>query len=433
MASVIQNNFRVRKSFAKLPKVIEIPNLIDIQKRSYDKFLQADVPPSKREDVGLQGVFKSVFPIKDFNETSSLEFVSLQPREAEVRRRRVPPARHDLRRADQGRRSAWWSGTSTRRPGSQSIRDVKEQEVYFGEIPLMTDNGTFIINGTERVVVRQLHRQPGVFFDHDKGKTHSSGKLLYSARDHPVPRLVARLRVRPQGHPLRPHRPPAQAARDGAAARARLLHRGAAQLLLRHRDASTSRRPRSTRSRSSYELLPGQRATPRHPHPRSREVLVKKNRKFTKRRDQEAARSRSIDRLPVEVDGAGRQGRRARRHRRGDRRGPARVQRGADRGQARRAARARHRRVQGPVHRRPQRRPLPARHAASPTSCRRRTRRSWRSTGACARAIRRRSRRRRTCSTTCSSTPSATTCRKVGRLKLNYKFKHRRAARQRRS
>ena len=104
MASTIQNNFRVRKNFAKIPKIIDIPNLIDIQKHSYEKFLQNDIPLEKREDVGLQGVFKSVFPIKDFNETASLEFVSLPPREAEVRRRRVPPARHDVRGPHQGRR-----------------------------------------------------------------------------------------------------------------------------------------------------------------------------------------------------------------------------------------------------------------------------------------------------------------------------------------
>jgi DNA-directed RNA polymerase subunit beta len=91
--------------------------------------------------------------------------------------------------------------------GARSIKNVKEQEVYFGEIPLMTQHGTFMINGTERVIVSQLHRSPGVFFDHDKGKTHASGKLLYSARIIPVPRLVDRLRVRPEGHPLRAHRP----------------------------------------------------------------------------------------------------------------------------------------------------------------------------------------------------------------------------------
>src|SRR5579859_7963022 len=180
-ASVIQNNFRVRKNYAKITKIIDIPNLIDIQKQSYEKFLQKDVPLDQREDIGLQGVFKSVFPIKDFSETSSLEFVSYnldKPKYDvdECRQRGMTyaaPIKVVIRLV------VWDTNEET---GSQSIRDVKEQEVYFGEIPLMTDNGTFIINGTERVVVSQLHRSPGVFYDHDKGKNHSSGKLLYSAR-----------------------------------------------------------------------------------------------------------------------------------------------------------------------------------------------------------------------------------------------------------
>src|SRR5712672_3312655 len=186
MASpVIQNNFRARKSFAKIGKIIDIPNLIDIQKQSYEKFLQKDVPQDQREDVGLQGVFKSVFPIKDFSETSSLEFVSYnldKPKYDvdECRQRGMTfaaPIKVVIRLV------VWDTNEET---GSQSIRDVKEQEVYFGEIPLMTENGTFIINGTERVVVSQLHRSPGVFFDHDRGKTHSSGKLLFSARIIPI-------------------------------------------------------------------------------------------------------------------------------------------------------------------------------------------------------------------------------------------------------
>ena len=344
MASpVIQNNFRARKTFAKITKIIDIPNLIDIQKQSYEKFLQKDIPLDKREDVGLQGVFKSVFPIKDFSETSSLEFVSLQPRQAEVRRRRVPPARHDVRRADQGRSSASSSGTPTRRPASQSIRDVKEQEVYFGEIPLMTDNGTFIINGTERVVVSQLHRSPGRLLRSRQGQDALVGQAALQRPHHPVPRLVARLRVRPEGHALRPHRPPPQAARDGAAARARLLDRGAAQLLLRHRDDLSSSRARSTRSRSSTICSPA--SAPRRDirHPETREILVKKNRKFTKLAIKKLQDSK-VERLPVEVAELVGKVVRARRHRRGDRRGPPPVQRGGDRGQARRAARARHRR-----------------------------------------------------------------------------------------
>ena len=181
MASVVQKNFRIRNSFGQINKVIEIPNLIDIQKQSYVKFLQMDTPSDERDDIGLQGVFKSVFPIKDFNETCSLEFVSYH----------LERPKYDVNECHQRgmtyaaplkvviRLVVWDKGEEGEIP---SIRDVKEQEVYFGEIPLQTDDGTFIINGTERVVVSQLHRSPGAFFDHDKGKTHSSGKLLFSAR-----------------------------------------------------------------------------------------------------------------------------------------------------------------------------------------------------------------------------------------------------------
>ena len=152
MASLIQKNFRARKSFAKLKQVIEIPNLIDIQKRSYDKFLQIDIPIEKREDIGLQGVFKSVFPIKDFSETSSLEFVSynLEKPKYDVDECRARGMTFAAPIKVVIRLVVWDVNEET---GVQSIRDVKEQEVYFGEIPLMTDSGTFIINGTERVIV----------------------------------------------------------------------------------------------------------------------------------------------------------------------------------------------------------------------------------------------------------------------------------------
>src|ERR671938_340009 len=178
MASpVIQNNFRARKTFAKIGKIIDIPNLIDIQKQSYEKFLQKDIPLEKREDVGLQGVFKGVFPIKDFSETSSLEFVSYaldKPKYDvdECRQRGMTfaaPIKVIVRLV------VWDTNEET---GSQSIRDVKEQEVFFGEIPLMTDNGTFIINGTERVVVSQLHRSPGVFYDRVAAQGYFLGKII---------------------------------------------------------------------------------------------------------------------------------------------------------------------------------------------------------------------------------------------------------------
>src|SRR5260221_13268865 len=180
MASVIQSNFRVRKNLGRVRQIIEVPNLIDIQKSSYDKFLQTAVPQNSRQEVGLQAVFRSVFPIKDFNGTSELVFVSYN----------LEKPKYDVDECRQ--RGMTFAAPikvttqlmiyDTRDGGDRIVRDIKEQEVYFGEIPLMTDTGTFIINGTERVVVSQLHRSPGVFFDHDKGKTHSSGKLLYSAR-----------------------------------------------------------------------------------------------------------------------------------------------------------------------------------------------------------------------------------------------------------
>ena len=174
-------DLRFRKSYARIKRTIDIPDLINIQKHSYDQFLQSDIPTDKRQNVGLEAIFKSVFPIRDFNKTSSLEYVSYNletPKydEEECRQRGMTfaaPVKVTIRLV------IWDNNQDT---GAQSIRDVKEQEVYFGEIPLMTNQATFIINGTERVIVSQLHRSPGAFFEHDKGKTHSSGKLLYSAR-----------------------------------------------------------------------------------------------------------------------------------------------------------------------------------------------------------------------------------------------------------
>jgi len=180
MAQVhVTSNLRIRRSFGKIKKIIEIPNLIEIQKRSYDDFLQVGVSTEDRADVGLQAVFKSVFPIKDFNETASLEFVSYE----------LGTPKYDVEECHQ-RGMTYAAPLKVKiqlviwdvENGRRSIKNVKEQEVYFGEIPLMTGNGTFMVNGTERVIVSQLHRSPGVFFEHDKGRTHSTGKLLYSAR-----------------------------------------------------------------------------------------------------------------------------------------------------------------------------------------------------------------------------------------------------------
>jgi DNA-directed RNA polymerase subunit beta len=172
---------RIRKSFGRIETITSMPNLIEVQKNSYDQFLQIHIPSEKRTNTGLQSVFKSVFPIKDFSDTSTLEFVRFMfdaPKYDvdECRSRGInfsAPLRVTLRLI------VWIVDEDT---GAREIKDIKEQDVYMGDIPLMTDNGTFIINGTERVIVSQMHRSPGVFFDHDQGKTHSSGKFLYSAR-----------------------------------------------------------------------------------------------------------------------------------------------------------------------------------------------------------------------------------------------------------
>jgi DNA-directed RNA polymerase subunit beta len=172
---------RIRKTFERLSGVAPMPNLIELQKSSYDSFLQRDVPFDKREMIGLQAVLKSFFPIKDFSERSQLEFYRYDFEEPkyDVEECQQRDATYSAPLKVTFRLVVWDEDEST---GARSIRDIKEQEVYMGDIPLMTNNGTFIINGVERVIVSQMHRSPGVFFDHDRGKTHSSGKLLFSAR-----------------------------------------------------------------------------------------------------------------------------------------------------------------------------------------------------------------------------------------------------------
>jgi len=177
---LLANNSRFRPTFEKIKKVVQVENLIAIQKKSYGRFLQADAEPGKRENRGLQAVFNSVFPVEDFNKTASLQFVAYtfeKPKysEDECRQRGTTyaaPLKVTVRLV------VWDMDEETE---AQNIRDIKEQEVYFGELPIMTETGTFIVNGTERVVVSQLHRSPGVFFDH-QNKTTYSGKVIFSAR-----------------------------------------------------------------------------------------------------------------------------------------------------------------------------------------------------------------------------------------------------------
>ena len=172
---------RVRKQYGHIGSAVPLPNLIEVQRVSYVKFLQRYVPAEKRTRTGLQEVFRSVFPIKDFSERGTLEFVAYEfesPKyDVEECQQRgmtyAAPLKVKLRLV------VWDIDDET---GARSIRDIKEQDVYMGDMPLMTGNGTFVINGTERVIVSQMHRSPGVFFDHDKGKTHSSGKFLFAAR-----------------------------------------------------------------------------------------------------------------------------------------------------------------------------------------------------------------------------------------------------------
>jgi len=170
---------RIRKDFRKQVETLEVPYLLATQLDSYRLFLQAELAPAQRSEVGLHAAFRSVFPMVSYNNAAALEYVSYRLEEPvfdekECRVRGLTfaaPLKVKTRLVIYDRESK-----------ERRVKDIREQEVYMGEVPLMTDNGTFIVNGTERVVVSQLHRSPGVFFDHDKGKTHSSGKLLYSAR-----------------------------------------------------------------------------------------------------------------------------------------------------------------------------------------------------------------------------------------------------------
>ena len=181
MTQTFTGRRRVRRFYGSIREVAEMPNLIEVQKASYDQFLLVDEPDGGRPDEGLQAVFKSVFPISDFSNTALLEFVRYD----------FEPPKYDVDECRQ--RGMTFSAPLKvtlrlivfdvdQETGAKSVKDIKEQEVYMGEMPLMTMNGTFIVNGTERVIVSQMHRSPGVFFDHDKGKTHSSGKLLFAAR-----------------------------------------------------------------------------------------------------------------------------------------------------------------------------------------------------------------------------------------------------------
>jgi DNA-directed RNA polymerase subunit beta len=292
----VQSNYRYRANLGRVKTAVDIPNLIDIQKTSYDKFLQSDIAGKDRRDVGLQGVFKSVFPIRDFDGTSELVFVSYH----------LDKPKYDVEECRQrGMTYAAPIKVTTQlmvydviEGGERIVRDIKEQEVYFGEIPLMTDTATFIINGTERVVVSQLHRSPGVFFDHDKGKTHSSGKLLYSARIIPYSGswldfefdhkdiIHVRIDRRRKMH---------------ATVLLRALGFGTQELLDRFYAKETVYIEKGGKFSKSleFDLLAGQRAT--RDIKIGGEVVVKKNTKFTRAAIKKLKGS-NVDRLALEVN-----------------------------------------------------------------------------------------------------------------------------------
>ena len=272
-------NIPIRKNFGKVKRIVDIPYLIAVQHKPYEKFLQKDVAPEARKDFGLQSVFKSVFPIQDFTGASSLEFVQYsigQPKytqeECLIRGTTYEaPVKIVIRLL---------SYDVDKDTGAQSIRDIKEQEIYFGTIPLMTRTGTFIINGTERVVVSQLQRSPGVFFDHDKGKTHSSGKLLYSCRVIPVRGSWLDFEFDPK---------------DILHVRIDRRRKFPATILLKAIGLSTEDILKEFYHWDTFylegklvyrkvipELLQGQRATMEVLNPETGQVLLKQNRKFSK-------------------------------------------------------------------------------------------------------------------------------------------------------
>jgi len=288
---------RIRKDFSKFKCIIEMPPLIEIQQRSFGQFLQADVPPDQRADVGLQGVFKSVFPIKGFNQTASLEFVQYMldpPRyeEQECRSRGMTyagPMRVTVRLV------VWDIDEAT---GAQSIRDVKEQEVYFGEVPLMTEFGTFIINGTERVIVSQLHRSPGVFFEHDKGKTHASGKLLFSARM--IPYRGAWLDFEFDAKDII-HVRIDRRRKMPATILLRALGYSEEELLgvyYQHEVINIAARNKFEKN-AVPELLGYQRATKDVKHPKSGETIVKKGKRFTRKAIEEIGKIKDMA-IPID-------------------------------------------------------------------------------------------------------------------------------------
>ena len=298
MATALSHEYRVRKNFGKIQKIIDIPNLIQMQVESYSQFLQLDVAPDKRAERGLQEVFKSVFPIEDFSGTASLEFVqySFGQVKYDVEECLARGMTYEAPVKIVVRLVVYDTDKDT---DARSIRDIKEQEIYFGTLPLMTSNGTFIVNGTERVIVSQLHRSPGIFFDHDRGKTHSSGKILYSARIIPLrgswldlefdPKDILYVRIdRRRKFP--------------ATVLLRALGYSAEELLNYFYPSERIFLTDSNRSEKELnpEILMGSRAPEDILHPETGEVIFKKNRKLGKQ-TLKKLQDLGIQRLPLKT------------------------------------------------------------------------------------------------------------------------------------
>ncbi len=294
----VTHNFRLRRNFGKLRKVLDVPNLIDIQRRSYEAFLQAGDQPDQRASLGLQGVFQSVFPIKDFTGTAQLDFVSYvigEPKYdvAECHQRGMTysaPLKVTVQLV------TWDVDPET---SAKTLKDIKEQEVYFGELPLMTENGTFMVNGTERVIVSQLHRSPGVFFAHDQGRTSAGGRLLFNARVIPYRGSWLDFEFD---------------AKDILYVRIDRRRKFPATVLLRALGMTTEELlnyfypvdnvridGRKAWKAFKRQTLEGQKATRDIRHPQSDEVLVKEGRKFTRKALRDMAEA-GVEEIPISFD-----------------------------------------------------------------------------------------------------------------------------------
>src|SRR5215813_11719199 len=297
MAYSFTEKKRIPKDFGKLPGILSVPYLLSIQIDSYQKFLQQEVAATDRADMGLHAAFRSVFPIVSYSGNAALEYVSYRlgdpvfdVKECQLRGLTYAAPLRVLVRLMIYDKEA---------PGpKKKVKDIREQEVYLGEMPLMTEHGTFVINGTERVIVSQLHRSPGVFFDHDKGKTHSSGKLLFSARVIPYRGSWLDFEFDPKDSVFvridRRRKLPVSII-------LRALDFTNEQILNYSYDTETVYIEKGGKYAKSveFDLLPGQRAT--RDIKVGGEVIVKKNTKFTKAAIKKLKEGK-IDRLQVDIE-----------------------------------------------------------------------------------------------------------------------------------